>query len=60
MADFLNNTTYYPDSSFVAPDGVTVIPEGYDIGRCASLSAAITGQPFYASMNWLKTCTASM
>jgi sugar lactone lactonase YvrE len=39
---------YYPDSSFVAPDGITVIPEGYDIGRCAALSAAVTGKPFYA------------
>lgn len=40
---------YFPDSAFVAPDGVTVIPETYDIGRCAALSAAVPGQPFYAS-----------
>jgi hypothetical protein len=45
---FDNTAVYYPDSLFVAPDGVTVIPEGYDIGRCAALSAAITGHPFYA------------
>jgi hypothetical protein len=45
---FDNTAVYYPDSSFVAPDGITVIPEGYDIGRCAALSAAVAGQPFYA------------
>lgn len=47
--DFLRNATYFPDSSFVAPDGVTIIPEIYDLGRCASLSEAIPGQPFYTS-----------
>lgn len=40
---------YFPDSAFMAPDGVTVIPETYDIGRCAALTPAIPGQPFYAS-----------
>jgi len=40
---------YYPDSAFVAPDGVTFIPETYDIGRCAKLEAAVPGKPFYAS-----------
>lgn len=45
---FDQTAVYYPDSSFVAPDGITVIPEGYDIGRCAALSAAVAGQPFYA------------
>lgn len=48
-ADFLKNATYWPDSSFIAPDGVTIIPEIYDLGRCASLSAAIPGQTFYTS-----------
>jgi hypothetical protein len=45
---FDKTAVYYPDSSFVAPDGITVIPEGYDIGRCAALSAAVAGKPFYA------------
>ena len=45
---FDNTVVYYPDSAFVAPDGITVIPEGYDIGRCAALSAAVSGHPFYA------------
>jgi len=45
---FDKTAVYYPDSSFVAPDGVTVIPEGYDIGRCAALSAAVAGHPLFA------------
>lgn len=40
---------YYPDSAFVAPDGVTFIQETYDIGRTADLSAAVPGQAIYAS-----------
>lgn len=39
---------YYPDSAFMAPDGVTIIPETYDIGRCAALSAAVPGKSVYA------------
>lgn len=46
---FDNAAAYYPDSVFMAPDGITVIPETYDIGRCAALTAAIPGRPFYAS-----------
>jgi hypothetical protein len=40
---------YYPDSAFVAPDGVTFIQETYDIGRCAQLNAAVPGAAIYAS-----------
>jgi len=40
---------YYPDSAFMAPDGVTIIPETYDIGRCAALSPAVPGAYVYAS-----------
>jgi hypothetical protein len=47
--NFNEAVVYYPDSAFMAPDGVTIIPETYDTGRCAALSAAITGQPFYVS-----------
>ncbi|MBN2029554.1 SMP-30/gluconolactonase/LRE family protein [bacterium] len=42
-------TVYYPDSAFVAPDGVTFIQETYDIGRTADLSAAVPGETLYAS-----------
>lgn len=45
---FDKTAVYFPDSSFVAPDGITIIPDGYDIGRCAALSAAVIGHPFYA------------
>jgi hypothetical protein len=48
-ANFNRAVVNYPDSAFMAPDGVTIIPETYDIGRCAALSAAIMGQPFYVS-----------
>jgi sugar lactone lactonase YvrE len=48
-ANFDRAVVYHPDSAFVAPDGVTIIPETYDIGRCAGLSAAIMGHPFYVS-----------
>jgi hypothetical protein len=40
---------YFPDSAFVAPDGVTFIQETYDIGRCAQLNEAIPGGVIYAS-----------
>jgi hypothetical protein len=40
---------YFPDSSFVAPDGITIIPESYDLARCVALSAAVAGQPFYVT-----------
>jgi hypothetical protein len=46
---FNNAAAYYPDSAFIAPDGVTIIPETYDIGRCAALSAAVPGGLVYAS-----------
>ena len=40
---------YYPDSAFLAPDGVTIIPETYDIGRCAALFPAVPGGKVYVS-----------
>ncbi|NSW94829.1 MAG: gluconolaconase, partial [Bacteroidales bacterium] len=46
---FDNAAVYYPDSAFMAPDGVTIIPETYDIGRCAALSEAFPGETVYAS-----------
>lgn len=48
-ANFDRAVVNYPDSAFMAPDGVTIILETYDIGRCAALSAAIMGQLFYVS-----------
>ena len=48
-ANFNRAVVNYPDSAFMAPDGATIILETYDIGRCAALSAAIMGQPFFVS-----------
>jgi hypothetical protein len=46
---FDNAVLYYPDSAFVAPDGVTFIQETYDIGRTADLSPAVPGESIYVS-----------
>jgi hypothetical protein len=34
-----------PETSFLAPDGVTIIPETYDLGRSVQLMAVTPGQP---------------
>lgn len=54
-SDFDRAVVYVPEYSFVAPDGVTVIPETYDLGRSAALSEAIPGQPFYVTKEINKT-----
>lgn len=41
-----------PGECFVAPDGVTIIPEVYDLGRSTSVLEAIPGKPFYAVDEW--------
>lgn len=45
---FDDAAVYYPDSAFVAPDGITYIQEVYDIGRTADLNAAVPGESIYA------------
>ncbi len=47
--DFNTVSVRVPDSCFVAPDGVTIIPECYDLARSSSLLEAIPGDPFYAA-----------
>ena len=54
-SDFDEAVVYVPESYFVAPDGVTVIPETYDLGRSAALSDAVPGQAFYVSREINKT-----
>lgn len=46
-----------PENSFVAPDGVTIIPETYDLSRSAALSAVTPGQqaPFFVANENNKT-----
>jgi sugar lactone lactonase YvrE len=54
-SDFDRIVLYVPDSTFVAPDGVTVIPETYDLSRSAALSEAIPGKPIFAVKEINKT-----
>jgi hypothetical protein len=47
--DFNKVTVSVPEKCFVAPDGVTIIPECYDLARSSSVLEAIPGKPFYAA-----------
>jgi sugar lactone lactonase YvrE len=47
--DFNAVSVRVPDNCFVAPDGVTIIPECYDLARASSVLDALPGKPFYAS-----------
>ncbi|MDR1644608.1 MAG: gluconolaconase [Tannerellaceae bacterium] len=49
--DFAKVAVSMPEYSFVAPDGVTIIPETYDLARSAALSAVTPGQkePLYVA-----------
>jgi hypothetical protein len=38
-----------PEYCFVAPDGVTIIPECYDLARSSSVIEAFPGKPLYVS-----------
>ncbi len=52
--DFDQAIVYIPESCFVAPDGVTIIPETYDLGRSAALSEAFPGKSVYIADESLK------
>lgn len=47
--DFNTVAVSTPDYCFVAPDGITIIPECYDLARSSSVLEAIPGKPFYTS-----------
>lgn len=47
--DFNEVSVYKPEYCFVAPDGVTIIPECYDLARSSAVLEAYPGKPFYAS-----------
>jgi hypothetical protein len=47
--DFNTVVVFKPAECFVAPDGVTIIPNQYDLARGSSLLEAVPGRPFYAS-----------
>ncbi len=46
--DYNDVAVYRPLKCFVAPDGVTVIPQVYDLARCSSLIEAYPGKKAYA------------
>ena len=52
LKDFNTLSVTPPAECFVAPDGVTIIPEYYDLGRSSSVLEAIPGKPFYAVDEW--------
>jgi len=52
LKDFDMISVTPPSECFVAPDGVTIIPEYYDLGRSTSVLEAIPGRPFYAADEW--------
>jgi sugar lactone lactonase YvrE len=47
--DFNTIAVRVPESCFVAPDGVTIFPECYDLARSTSVLEAIPGRAFYAA-----------
>jgi hypothetical protein len=47
--DFNTNVLYKPEHCFVAPDGVTIIVNQFDLMRGSSMLEAYPGKPFYAS-----------
>lgn len=47
--DFNNITVAKPDSCFIAPDRVTIIPVVYDLARAACLAEAFPGKPLYVA-----------
>jgi len=49
LHDFDKISVWEPEYCFVAPDGLTIIPEYYDFARSSSVLEAIPGKVFYAS-----------
>lgn len=52
--DFLDVIGYMPKKCFVAPDGVTVIPNQYDLIRCHSISQGEIGKSLYSVDEYYK------
>lgn len=49
LHDYDAVSLWRPDSCFLAPDGVTVVPVYSDLLRASSVTEAMAGKPFYAS-----------
>ena len=52
--DFDQVSVYTPEMCFVAPDGKTIIPQYFDLARCAALHEAYPGQPVYGHDEYRK------
>jgi hypothetical protein len=52
--DFNTVAFYVPENCFVAPDGKTIIPQYFDLARCAALQEAYPGKTIYASDEYRK------
>ena len=52
LKDFNTLSVTPPAECFVAPDGVTIIPEYYDLARSTSVLEAFPGKAFYAVDEW--------
>jgi len=52
--DFNTVSVYKPEKCFVAPDGKTIIPQYFDLARCASLHEAYPGKPVYGHDEYRK------
>lgn len=49
LHDFNIVSVIPPENCFVSPDGITIIPECYDLARSSSLLEAFPGKPFYTA-----------
>ena len=47
--DFYTVSVYTPKNCFVAPDGVTIIPEYYDLARASSVIEVSPGKSYYST-----------
>ena len=52
--DFNTTVVFVPEKCFLAPDGKTIIPQCYDLARCASLQEAWPGKHVYVSDEYRK------
>jgi hypothetical protein len=52
--DFEQAIEYMPETCFIAPDRLTIIPETYDLGRSAALSKAVPGEEIFIADESLK------
>ena len=52
--NFEEVSVFTPSHAFVAPDGVTYIPEFYDLARATGVVEAFPGKPYYSTDEYYK------